>query len=170
MDTEQSNLITDLYRGKITKTEFEKRFPGGISGSFFTEHIKSAYEQCNSEALEDILFLGFSFSLIGPEHCQIFCDLLFEPWHISHEDLAEALQDLRVESSIDSLYRAARCKYDYFTDDGEAFAIKCIWAIHDMDSLQSLEKLEIIANEEQRANVKEVAAELLLERQGNKEK
>jgi hypothetical protein len=69
-----------------------------------------------------------------------------EDWHHRHEDIASALQDIRVPSTADCLYRAALRKHDYLAyNDSEALAVKCIWALHDIGTSEAGEKLKFLS-------------------------
>ena len=76
----------------------------------------------------------------------VLARLLGERWHAQHEDLANALQDLKEPGTIDALFAVA-CDAAPFNrvDDGRALARKCVWALHDIGTPAAVEKLELLA-------------------------
>ena len=76
--------------------------------------------------------LAFRFGL-SRQWAPLLCKLMEGDWHDSHEDIAHALQNLRLPSTTDCLYRTALRKHDYLAyNDNYALAVKCIWALHDI--------------------------------------
>lgn len=70
---------------------------------------------------------------------------LFGEWHHRHEEVAQALQQLREPASVDALFRAATQILAYKYDDGAAFARKCTWALADIGTDDARERLRHLA-------------------------
>lgn len=70
---------------------------------------------------------------------------LFGEWHHRHEELAQALQQLREPASVDALFRAATQVLAYKYDDGAAFARKCTWALADIGTDDARDRLRDLA-------------------------
>ena len=66
--------------------------------------------------------------------------------HYRHEDIAQTLQSLKSESSVDILFKTATVKLEYLNyDNSEALARKCTWALADIGSKKAKEALEILS-------------------------
>ncbi len=59
------------------------------------------------------------------DYAALIADLLHEPWHRKHEDLAQSLQRLGGPDEVEALARTAVTRYDYLAhDDSHALARK----------------------------------------------
>lgn len=148
MKKEEKNLIKKLMSDSISKEEFLLQFPLriGTERHYFLDKIEKVHRQKNADDLDDLLFLCFSFELFDGEYVLILCKLLIENWHHSHEDIVMLLQSLRDPRSTESLYQAATMKFEYLNyDDTYALAVKCCWALGDINTDLSREKLKILA-------------------------
>lgn len=107
--------------------------------------LEQAFAEKSVASVEYALALGFVFGLSRNWACQL-CKLMQEDWHHSHEDIASALQDIRVPSTVDCPYRAALQKHNYLAyDNSEALAVKCIWALHDIGTPEAVVKLKLLS-------------------------
>lgn len=85
-------------------------------------------------------------SKIHADWVNVFCDLLDEDWHYSHQDLADTLQDIRDPSAVACLLRAAQKRHEYLAyDDSYALAVNCIWALHDIGTGAAVQALNVLA-------------------------
>jgi hypothetical protein len=146
MTNEEKNLIEELMRKSITKEEFQKQFSMDLNEVFLLQRLERAYEQNNADDLEYVMFVGFAFDLYSEKMANILSQLLIQDWHHVHEDLASVLQDLKDPQSIDNLYQTALANYEYLDfDDSYALAVKCIWALGDINTEYAREKLKLLA-------------------------
>lgn len=148
MTNVEKKLIEDLMSNSVTKAEFLNRFPVNIqqNSDYLLSLLEKAFNDKNADDIEDILFVGFSFSLFTKEFTDILCALIVEEWHIKHEDIAMILQKLKDPRGIDCLYQTALANYEYLDyDDSYALAVKCIWALGDINTEYAREKLELLA-------------------------
>ncbi len=140
----QKLLIEQLMANKITTTTFLNKYPFDLENdkNHFTKLLEQVYCQKNSDDLEDIFFLGFSFDLFTSDHVNTLCELIVEKWHYKHEDIARLLQKFKEPSSADYLQKAVLTKHDYLAyNDGEALITKCIWALGAINTDDAKEKL-----------------------------
>nr|WP_319396638.1 hypothetical protein [uncultured Desulfobacter sp.] len=148
MTNAEKKLIEELMSDTITKMEFRNRFPVDIqqNSDYILSNLEKAFNDKNADDIEDILFVGFSFSLFSNKFVNVLCDLIIEEWHYKHEDIAMILQELKDPQSIDNLYKTALSKYEYLDyDDSCALAVKCIWALGDINTDYAREKLKLLA-------------------------
>ncbi len=137
----------DLVLKSITKEEFLKCYSVDVQkdSSHVLKLLQDAYHQKNCESVEHALLLGFSFEFTQ-KYVPILCDLIVEDWHCQHENIARLLQELKDPSSINCLYKTALAEYKYLDyDDSYTLAIKCIWALGDINEEYSKEKIEQLA-------------------------
>ncbi|EDL57447.1 hypothetical protein [Gimesia maris] len=163
MKSIETELIVDLRSGVLTSDEFFARFPSKIDSKYLTNELEAALMNHDSDVVEDLFFLGFKFSLFTSQHIKLLCLLLNQGWHRSHEDVASILQTLKSPESVDALFTAVNTRYDYlFYDDSTALAVKCVWALSGIDTEESRNKIEFIANHDTRDEVKQLAISKLL--------
>ncbi len=128
MDISKGQLILDLAHGRISADVFVSKFgsdPRSSPDLIRAELEQAMAEKC-SNCVEYALILGFHFGL-SPSWAPVLSKLLEEDWHFKHEDIADALQDIRAPSTVDCLYRAALKKHEYLAyDDGTGLAVRCI--------------------------------------------
>lgn len=94
-----------------------------------------------SEALTLACRSGYTLDL-----APVLAAALFGEWHHRHEEVAQALQQLREPASVDALFRAATQVLAYKYDDGAAFARKCTWALADIGTDDARERLRHLAS------------------------
>lgn len=72
-----------------------------------------------------------------------------EPWHHQHEDIATLLDFLKSPNSIECLYKITLTEFEYLSyDDSYALALKCIWALGNINTEESKQKLELLSKSE----------------------
>jgi len=144
MTDDEKKLVMELSLNAITKEEFLRRYPFDVErdGVHVLKLLRDAYSQKDADDVEHALLLGFSFGF--DKACvPILNQLIVEDWHFKHEDIARLLQGFKNPSSIDVLYQTALAEYDYLGyDDSYALAVKCIWALGDINTASSREKLK----------------------------
>jgi hypothetical protein len=91
---------------------------------------------------------------INREFTKIFCELLKENWHDSHEDIIMILEELKDPDSIDCIYQTSLNIPNY--DDGRSLAKKCIWALAAINTSKANEKLILLSNSDDQI-IKEAA-------------
>lgn len=113
---------------------------------YISEMLEVACVNEDSTLVSDAVYLIF---LYKPPFDKIINSLNFlirSGFHEKHEDIAMLLQEAKSPSSIDALYETACAKYDYLAyDEFYALAVKCIWALGDINELESREKLIILS-------------------------
>lgn len=72
--------------------------------------------------------------------------LLTQGWHYQHENIAFALERLKSPTSINPLFEAAFAQHPYLGyDEDYALAIKCIWGLGRIGTVEASSKLEALA-------------------------
>jgi hypothetical protein len=142
----KKELIIDFILNRISKKEFLDKY--SVDASDIQEHvlflINSAYDRKNNEELEQAFLLGFSFGFTK-DYVQILCLLLLEDWHCQHENIAMIFQLLKDPKSINCLYEGIQLKFDYLAyNDSKTFIEKCAWALGDIKTPESKEKLMLL--------------------------
>lgn len=159
MTEDNQKLILNLATGVISKAEFLREYPFYISED--REHIRellgNAVSRRDGNDVEYALLLGFSLGF--PENfTNLLCILLEAEWHQKHEDIARILQKLRDPISVDALFRATKARHPYLEyNNNIAFAIKCVWALSQVDNQKAMDKLKLIAETDDREDVRAIA-------------
>ena len=105
------------------------------------QNLEAAALSKNAEALELALYDVFSAGL-HEQHAHVLIALAGAPWHTRHEDVALALQELRVPESVTALECLALSQHAYLEyDEFFGLARKCTWAIADVGTSQAKEAL-----------------------------
>ena len=147
MDDSKGRLIFALANGRLSEATFIAQFGANprTTPDVVRIELEQAFAEKSADSVEYALVLGSIFGLSRNWAPQL-CRLMQEDWHHHHEDIASALQDIRVPSTVDCLYQAALRKHDYLAyNDSEALAIKCIWALHDIGTPEAVAKLKLLS-------------------------
>jgi hypothetical protein len=149
---EECKLCWDLLitsenpTGRVSKDEFSRRFPSALEqGKLALRLLDETFDARNAEDLECALIVGHVFGF-GPEHVDVLCHLIDADWHYSHEDVVDALDDLRSPKAIDALFRATQCvpkSLEY--DVNRNLAVKAIWALGNLQDSEADAKLEVLS-------------------------
>jgi len=131
-ESEKSDLLKRLALSKITRKQFVDSLPDeNRNDPQFAEKML-----VNARKNRDILDVEFGLALARspganfPVNIETLCDLLFDDWHYSHEDIAFFLAELHPPEAVDCLERAATIQYPYLNyDETFQFARKCIKAL-----------------------------------------
>jgi hypothetical protein len=108
--------------------------------------LRRALLSQDAGAIDTALLLAVRFKLLTADLAPLLAELLLVPWHQKHEDIALALQRLRVPATIDALARAAVIKHSYLAyNDSHALARKCTWALADIGTPEARAHLENLA-------------------------
>lgn len=147
MTNRERELIVELAANSITKDFFLDRFPRKVDENSVLELIEASYNDQNYEDLECAILLTFIFSTFSNKYVDILCKLIVEDWHFQHENVAMILQKLKQPESVDSLYRAIQIDFEYLSyNDCEALITKCAWALGDINTDYSKEKLRLLSH------------------------
>jgi hypothetical protein len=149
MTPEQRALVVELSLGRISAAEFVKRagFDPLAESDFVPHALKASLESRSNDELACVMLLAFRYELLKPELAPLLAELLLEPWHRSHENLAYTLQQLRDPRTAPALADAGLVKHDYLAyDNSYALARKCCWALADIGTAEAHGYLERLAS------------------------
>lgn len=150
MNQELRLIIEKFICGEITDIEFLDLFNEDMDmDDHFDRLLKVIYREKNKNDLGLIFYVGFTFDLFKERHLEMLNQLITESWHKAHEDIAGMLQYFKSNSSVESLYKAAITKFEYLHNTN-ALAVKCIWALGDINTLDSKEKLELLTKSKEK--------------------
>lgn len=149
-ESEIINLIRDLALVKISDEVFLSHFREELQAN--KRFPQTLVEEGCSEQSTLKLDLGIILiRLLEKKNDvkvpgEIWCKLLTENWHNSHEDIAFLLQRFPDPKTVDCLFEAATTSFDYLSYD-ETFqlsrkCIKALAAIGNEEAIQCLRKLE----------------------------
>ncbi|MCU1799159.1 hypothetical protein CUU45_18040 [Pectobacterium polaris] len=143
MNQYNQELLNMFYSQNISKYELIKKFDLECHTSIelISKEIENASQKKSADELEDAITLIFIFNekKIPVEQLNY---LLLEHWHYKHEDIASLLQDIKSESSVEYLFKATEENYEYLSfDDSYALAVKCIWALGEINNENAKIKL-----------------------------
>ena len=110
--------------------------------------LLNAIEARDADRVEFALY-DCSKSGLTPEHVPTLIKLLGQPWHYRHEDVVNALQELKDPRAVVALYEEAHAAYEYLAyDEFYGLARKCTWALADIGTPEARAKLEALARED----------------------
>jgi hypothetical protein len=144
----ERQLITQLFENTLSKEDFLSKFTVDvtINPNYVLELLEVAFKEKNAYDIEYAMLIAFTFNLFTKDFVNILCRLLEEKWHFQHEDITRILQSLKAPEAIEYLYRTALSKFEYLDhNDSSALAVKCIWALGDINTTDSRKKLELLA-------------------------
>ncbi|EFM09168.1 conserved hypothetical protein [Paenibacillus curdlanolyticus YK9] len=151
MKNDDRELVKKLMRQSISKAEFNGLFSENIEENpkYIIQLLEEAYENREADDVDYALFVGFTFDVFTEDVVAVLCKLIESSWHYQHENIAMILQRLKSPESIPYLYRTALMKFNYLDfDESYALAVKCIWALGDINTIESREKLQLLAQSE----------------------
>lgn len=144
----EREMVEKLMIKSISETEFINGFTVDIiqNRNYVKELLEEAYNNKDADDVDYSLFIGFSFNQFREDYLNILCKLIESSWHFQHENIARILQKLKSPNSIESLYKTALLQFDYLDfDESYALAVKCIWALGDINTIESRKKLEMLS-------------------------
>jgi hypothetical protein len=107
--------------------------------------LTNAVRERDADAFEDAL-VGCVEHGLFEGLCEILTSTLEQDWHTRHEDVAQAIQELKCVCAISALERTAtNCPEHLAWDDNFALARKCTWALADIGTASAREALERLA-------------------------
>ncbi|RIE02554.1 HEAT repeat domain-containing protein [Cohnella faecalis] len=128
----------------ITPDLFLKEFTVDISKNpaYVRELLEKAYIEQEADDVEYLMIAIFRFELFLEDITESICKLMNETWHFQHENIASMFQKVKSPRTIECLYNAALTQFEYLEyDEAFALAVKCIWALGDINTLESRKKL-----------------------------
>jgi PBS lyase HEAT-like repeat len=141
----KSSILSTL-KGDCSHELFRMQFrPEVVDKHGLTlELLRKARDQNNAANVYPALFLGFVFGFVA-DHVPVLCDLLKADWHFQHEDIVSAIDTLRDERAVPTLYEAALANHEYLDyDEFYALARKAVWALADIGTESAIEKLRLL--------------------------
>lgn len=151
MTEKERELLHSLMKKTIEPEVFLDEFTVDISSNptYIRELLEKAFIDQEAYDVEFLLTAIFKFNLFNEDHINILCKLMNESWHFQHENIASIFQKMKSESTIDSLYKTALAKFEYLEyDEAFALAVKCIWALGNINTPEARVKLEMLAQSE----------------------
>lgn len=150
--TNNERMIIDKFMDRdISEEQFMEQFPINIvdNSSDFRKMLEAAYDEKNEEDIDYLFYIGFTFNVFNENDVDYLCKLMREPWHHQHEDIATLFDFLKSSLSIECLYEAAITEFEYLSyDNSYALAVKCIWALGNINSIDSRQKLQLLSKSE----------------------
>jgi hypothetical protein len=148
MTSEQHDAVGELLLDRISSAEFLERtgLDPAARPELIESELRAALVSRDADTVDSALVRAFRFEVLTTDLAPLLVELLLLPWHYKHEDIALALQELRVPATADALARAALVEHDYLdSDDSHAFARKCTWALADIGAPEARAHLESLA-------------------------
>ena len=146
MNNDERLLVIKRIKKELSNEEFLGLFTTNIekNPNYFDKLLVATYIEKNGDDLGLLFYIGFLFDLFQEKHLEILNKLILEDWHKTHEDIANLLQYFKSNLSVESLYETTFIKFKYlnYTD---ALAVKCIWALADINTSESKKKLELLS-------------------------
>lgn len=153
MTNDERQILKQFNSGSISKDEVMKLYPIDLQSDVASDHvfslIKKAFENQDGSdfdlALNLIVFvpnIAYTDEFVG-----LLCKSLKGHWHRRHEDIALMLESIKSPKSVDTLYETALTKFDYLDyDNSIPLAIKCIYALGEINTENSKAKLKLLTD------------------------
>lgn len=151
MTQKERELIRQLIRKSVSKEYFLDNFTFNVldNSKYIKQLLETAYNEKEAYDVDYLLHVGFVFKLFTEEYIEILCKLIESGWHEQHENIAGILQFLKSPQSIESLYKTAITQFEYLDyDESYSLAVKCIWALRNINTEESKQKLELLFKSE----------------------
>jgi hypothetical protein len=148
MNADQHAGIVDFVLGRIPYADLIRKIGGDPleQPDFILTTLNEARLTMNADDVDCTLVLAARLELLTANLAPVLAELLLQPWHHKHEDIARTLQNLCVPETADALASAALIKHEYLEyNDSQAFARKCVWALADIGTPQARAHLENLA-------------------------
>jgi hypothetical protein len=149
-DSTKTKLLQDTISEKITDEEFLGNFePELLENPEII--IRDAYERKSVIDLElgIALIWALKSDVLPRINGRLWCKLLSETWHFSHEDIAFILQKSPDPTTVDCLYTSALARFEYLDyDDFFGLARKSIKALAAIGNEEAISKLRLLAENE----------------------
>lgn len=147
----ERELLHKLMSRAITPDIFLKEFTVDVSKNplYVRELLEKAYLEHEANDVEYLLIALFRFQLFIEDYIDILCKLMIETWHYQHENIASIFQKIKSPRTIECLYKTALTQFEYLEfDEAYALAVKCIWALGEINTIESREKLNLLLQSE----------------------
>lgn len=131
----------------ITPEMFVKDFTVDISKNplYIRELFELAYLEHEANDVEYLLTAIFHLRLFMEDYVDVLCRLMIETWHFQHENIASIFQKIKSPKTIECLYKTSLTQFEYLEfDKAFALSVKCIWALGDINTFESKEKLKLL--------------------------
>lgn len=149
MTKKLNELIHELYDSipwSPWRSPFDEIFTKDTQGKklYTLELIERLSDVSNTrdEVFLNLLLMISDADGLDDQYTKIFCQLLNEKWHRQHEEIIVLLEQMKDESSVQTVYQTALDIPDW--DDARGLAKKCIYtlaAINTESAKTYLEKL-----------------------------
>ncbi|RAP28784.1 hypothetical protein C2W64_04370 [Brevibacillus laterosporus] len=144
MTDKERELIDQLIGETISKEQFALEF--NVDSTYVKQLLEVAYDEKNEDDVDFLNYVIFGFNLVTEDYVDLLCRLMYAPWHHQHEDIATIFQSFRFPQTVECLYKTAQTQFEYLEyDDSYALAVKCIWALGDINTEESRKKLELLS-------------------------
>ena len=108
--------------------------------------LETAYNEKNAGDVEWSLGIVGIFNLLSKDYSKILLKLLEADWHYKHEDLVNAVRQLKIPEAVNCLYGTALKRFQYLEyDDFFSLAVKCIWALGAIKTVEAKDKLKLLS-------------------------
>lgn len=151
MKDEMEKLIASFYSGRIDRKIFIEEYFKGKNPE--NEDVLKLLRQAINMQDEDMLEEGMALISTGffsnSAFTTEFCQLLSQPWHNDHEDIASLLQEIASPATVECLYNAVGLEFPYLAyDDTYQFARKCIKALAAIGNDEAIDRLKDLSDHE----------------------
>jgi len=147
MTKKERELLHNLMTRAIPLEVFMKDFTVDISKNprYICGLLETTLVEQEANDVEYLLTAIFHFKLFIEDYVDILCKLADETWHFQHENIASIFQKIKSPKTVECLYKTTLTQFDYLEfDDSFALAVKCIWALGDINTVESRKKLELL--------------------------
>lgn len=151
MTKKERELLHNLMTRAIPLEVFMKDFTVDISKNprYICGLLETTLVEQEANDVEYLLTAIFHFKLFIEDYVDILCKLADETWHFQHENIASIFQKIKSPKTVECLYKTTLTQFDYLEfDNSFALAVKCIWALGDINTVESRKKLELLTQSE----------------------
>ncbi len=142
MTPEQRDCILSVANDGSSAHKLLDSFGAPDGRSLGVALLRHAIAQRDDPGVELALIVCFTFGITDAV-LPLLLELAPADWHHSHEDVASALDDLRVSAGVDALTHLTQWVPDYLDfDDSRALATKAIWALGNTPGAEATDALQ----------------------------
>ncbi len=142
-----SEIVSKLWTNEISQEDLVNNYKNKITEKDIINGLEVAFNKKDEKETESIFHIAFTFDLFTQESIQILGKFISQTWHKQHEEIARVFQKLKNPNSIQSIMEGVHIKCDYWFDNGDAFIRKCLYALAEINTSESISKINILAND-----------------------
>jgi hypothetical protein len=145
------NRLTSLTSSLVPRDQFVCDYAAQhrVDLGHCRQLLRKAIGRKSADELEHAITICTLFRIFSPQFSDLLCEALRADWHVSHEDLAMIMAEIKDPATVACLSEMSTRRFSYLEyDDTFQFARKCIKALSAIDSKEAINGLQMLAKDE----------------------